>query len=299
MALGEDLLESIPVVGGLFGAGRARSARKRYLEQLRELSKAYDSLQGDRALTNLEMGPTAFEGVSADPEAVQAQREALRYIQNVQAQGGLTPEDRARLLDIQDQQSEFERSQREGILASAAQRGVSGSGQELLAQLAANQSGAMQASRQGLQAAALAQRRALEANQALAGQSSQMRGQSFAEQAQRAQAKDAVSRFNKEMLDRMYQNRLGLTNARVGAQLAPIEAQMTGSMADRKALAGVRGGLTQLGATALSGGFSGLGGGAATVPTMSVAKFVNPGSEQLAQYEDAAEDDLARISRRA
>ena len=66
-----------------------------------------------------------------------------------QGEQGLTAIDRAALADIQNELARQERGQREAILANMAQRGISGSGQELASSLLAGQESAQRASQEG------------------------------------------------------------------------------------------------------------------------------------------------------
>lgn len=106
---------------------------------------------------------SGLSGISTDPRMMEASMKALQQLSDIGSQGGMTAMDRAQLGSIMGQIGASERGAREAILQNAAMRGVGGSGLELAAQLANNQSQAQNASQQGLGVAALAQQRALEA----------------------------------------------------------------------------------------------------------------------------------------
>jgi hypothetical protein len=107
--------------------------------------------------------PSEAAKAMADKQGLSSQRAALRAIEDVYKQGGLTAIDRARLEDIRRQNQMQERASREAILADLERRGLSGSGTELAARLANQQGTADRLSSEGLTVAADAERRALEA----------------------------------------------------------------------------------------------------------------------------------------
>lgn len=198
-------------IGGLFGGGDggASATQRRALaefekidipdpEELKvELQKLVrqGALTPEQAKTYL-VKKTAMTDVKSDPQAMTAARQALSGLQDVYEQGGLTDIDRARIADIQDTESQAERGSREAILQNAAERGVSGSGLELAAQLSNQQAAAGRKSKQDMDVAAEAQRRALEALTMAGTQGTQLQGQLFNQDAQKATAEDTINKFN-------------------------------------------------------------------------------------------------------
>lgn len=202
---------------------------------------------------DIMLGDSAAGQAAADPEAIAAQRQALEQLsgdaatfRDIYDQGGYTDVERAQLERTMSQARQNERSQREAIGQRMAARGMMGGGQELASQLAAQQGQANTAQLQGAEIAAAGQERALRSlAQAgdLTGQSgrlsSQMRGQSFEEDFSRGSAIDKFSesdvqyrrdvdqrradretdarRHNTGARQQMFQNRAGLTDARVSA----------------------------------------------------------------------------------
>lgn len=146
-------------------------------------------------------GPSAEGQVKANPELVKAQMQALSALKNI-TQTGMTSADRARLNQIQQQMATQEQGQRQAIMQNYAQRGLAGSGNELLAQLTNAQNAANQANQSGLNVAANAQQNALSALGQYGGMAGQMNQQQFGQNAQTAQAADLMNRFN-------IQNQLG------------------------------------------------------------------------------------------
>lgn len=134
--------------------------------------------------------------ISTDPSLRNAQIEALNSLQDISASGGLTAMDRAKLGQIQTELGNQERGSREAIMQNAQARGVAGSGLELAQQLMNQQGSAMRGSQQGMDVAAQAQQRALEAIQQAGQLGGNIRQQDWNQQAQQAAAQDAINQFN-------------------------------------------------------------------------------------------------------
>lgn len=125
----------------------------------------------------------------------QKQLQAIGGIEEL-SETGLSAIDRAALTEIQNQIATQERGQRESILQNMAQRGISGSGQELAAQLQGAQVASQQASTQGMQQAAQAQRARMQALSSLSEMAGGIEQTDFQREAQRQEAQDAINRFN-------------------------------------------------------------------------------------------------------
>ena len=196
-----------------------------------------------RAIIDRELGgPSAYEGVTGeklDPQAVAAQREALRRMQQVAA-GGYTPEEEAALRNIQSQTAAQAAAQQATLAQQFQQRGTLGSGAQLAMAQSAGQAAAQRAGMQGLQTAAEAQRRAFQAMQGLGNLGTSVRGQTVAE-AQAAAAAEETRKLNRA---REYQNVAGTEfNARVGSARGSAEAENL----PYKAASGLVSNLTQTG----------------------------------------------------
>lgn len=139
---------------------------------------------------------SSMEDVGTDPALKEAQLGALAELQEIVDGEGLNAQAKARLSQIETEEANQERGQREAILQDARQRGVSGSGIELASLLANQQGSATRQSQRDLDVAALAEQQALEAILNQGDLSSQIRGQEFDEQARIAEAKDAIAQFN-------------------------------------------------------------------------------------------------------
>lgn len=138
----------------------------------------------------------AYDDINVDPQMRAAQMDALMGLQDVYQSGGLTAIDKARLQQIQDEQASFEKGQRGAIMTDRRRRGVGGSGEELAALIAAQQSGADRAGRAGLDVAAEAQRRALEAMMQSGKMGGEIEDRAYGQAAQKAAAANEIAKFN-------------------------------------------------------------------------------------------------------
>lgn len=137
-----------------------------------------------------------LSGITLDPKLKQAQMEALSQLQEIGQNKGLTDMDKAQLAQIQGEEASQARGAREAILQNAQARGMGGSGLEMLSQMKNQQEAATRQSGRDTQVAGLAQQRALQAIQSAGQLGGQIGQQDFSQQAQIAQAKDAINQFN-------------------------------------------------------------------------------------------------------
>lgn len=153
------------------------------------------TLSPEMAQTYLQ-DPSAFEAISTDPALKQAQFDALNQLQDITSSGGLTATDKAKLNQIGSEEAAKAKGAREAILQGMQARGAGGSGAELLAQLQNAQDAATRQSQRDMDVAALAEQRALDALVQQGNMAGSMQQQDFSQQAQKAQAQDAISQFN-------------------------------------------------------------------------------------------------------
>ena len=204
-------------------AGERKSAEEKAeeLRLLREALAEYEGIGLPDASPEL-LGPSAYAGIESDPETREAQMAALDELLNVYRSGGMTLEDKANLAAIQTRTAPAERSAREGIREQMQARGVSGGGSELAMQLAAQQGSANRAAAGGLETAAAAQKRALDAILARGRMAGDIRGQDRGEKERTAGAADSVARYNAatraNARQQGYQNQMSLANAKANAR---------------------------------------------------------------------------------
>lgn len=143
----------------------------------------------------------AFDNIVQSPEFAAAQQSALAQLQQIGAEGGMTPIDRAKLQDVTDQVNTTNRGQEQAILQNARERGIGGSGLEMAARLQGQQSAADRASRQGTDVAAMAQQRALDAIQGAGQLGGQMQEAEFNRGAAKATSQNAIDAANAAMMN--------------------------------------------------------------------------------------------------
>lgn len=206
---------ALPAIGGLVGNAAASGSRdaataaqqaalQQYLgidaPTAQQLMATYQKEGVVGTLTpaqqaTVTQGQSAMQGVTTDPALRQAQMSALSQLQNL-GNTGLTSADRMALQQVTNQTNNQANAMNKSILANAAQRGQAGSGMSLAAQLMASQNSANSGAQQGLNIAAQAQQKALQAMSNAGALGSQLEGQQFGEAAQKAAAADAIARFN-------------------------------------------------------------------------------------------------------
>lgn len=163
---------------------------------------------------------TEMDGLRVPPELIAAQTNALRTLEKTASESGLTAMDRAKLFQAKNEMATASRGAQEAILQNAAQRGVAGSGVEMANRMLAQQAAATRGAASGVEVAAEAQRRALEASARAGDLAGRMRGQSVEEQTAVAQARDAVNRFNTELTNRTNAANVATRNEAQAANLA-------------------------------------------------------------------------------
>lgn len=206
-ALEKDLRKLPEAIGMTDKAGQAARAAllQQSMDELQDISlPELERIQGtewqeDLAYDPLEaqqVGSTAFDDIYVDPRLQSDQYAALDSLSNLAESGGMNAQDEANLARIQNQTAMADKGRRAAIQQQMQQRGMGGSGLELLQQLQSNQAATNRQAQQGLDVAGMGQDRALQAIQMGAGMAGQMGRQQFGQQAQQAQASDALNRFN-------------------------------------------------------------------------------------------------------
>lgn len=168
-----------------------------------------------------------MNNISTDPALRKAQMDALAGLQDI-SNGGLTASDRAALNRIRSEEETAARGAREAILQNAQARGLGGSGLELMAQMQNQQDSATRASQRDMDIAAQAQDRALQALIQAGQMGGNIQAQDFNQQAQVAQANDAIAKFNAQNRQQVNMANTQANNAAQGANL-----QLKQSIADQ------------------------------------------------------------------
>lgn len=220
----------------LSGGPGSGSADAKYQEAIKAISNVYvptleeqkvelERLVEAGVLTPEEMQtflqePSAMAELQADPRFREAQTNALAKLQDIVEQGGLTATDRARIQDIIDAQNVEERGAREAIAQNARERGIGGSDFELVSKMVSQQGSANRAARQGMDVAALAEQRALDALKGSADLGSRLETQQFGQEAEKAKAQDIINQFNTANRQNVQQANVGARNMAQATNLA-------------------------------------------------------------------------------
>jgi hypothetical protein len=231
----------VQILGGV--AGEAFSAQDRETQQrlLQQATDAYGkvNLPKLQQLVGEQVGPSELSKVGGDPELQQAQRGALDEIMRVARSGGMTLEDKANLNRVQNKVARTESAGRNRISEDMAARGISGGGAELAMQLANNQQASQQASENGLETAAAAQHRALDAMMQGGRLAGDIRGQDYNEKARAAEAQDMINRYNADSRSRAAQYNAGLAQQQYENEMRQAQGK-AGGLREQSAAAGQR-----------------------------------------------------------
>ncbi len=141
-------------------------------------------------------GPSAMNGISTNPANNKAQTAQMSALQDLAAHGGRNAASDANLAQIQAEENQNARGQRDAIMQNANARGMGGSGASLLAELTGSQSDIDRQSARDLAVSGQEANTALQAGQGAASIGSNMENQDFGEQASKAAANDRINEFN-------------------------------------------------------------------------------------------------------
>jgi hypothetical protein len=163
--------------------------------------------------TAVNLGPSAMEGIALDPVVRQAQLNALNKLQAIGSEGGMTGEDRARQMQIESEINANLKGNQDAIMQNLAARGMGGGMTEMVNRQLATQAAANRQAQLGMETKAQAERRALEALMQSGGLAGQMQSQDFQRESAKAQAQDAISRFNAQNQQQVLANQVNAKNA--------------------------------------------------------------------------------------
>lgn len=171
----------------------------------------------------IQQQPSEFAKITEGVQERSAQNRALQELQGIGNNGGLRLQDRAALQDAQMSSTNKARGDRLAIDSEMARRGLGGSGFALQNQIAAQQADSDRNARSSLTAAGSAQDRALQSLIQAGQLGGQMRTQGFQEQSAKAQAQDAINKFNTGNLQDVQQRNIGTQNAAQATNLAAAQ----------------------------------------------------------------------------
>lgn len=153
-------------------------------------AQGYDPTNAD-----VSTADSSYGNYNRDVTGRNAQLAALGQLQDLSKEG-MTVADKADLNRIRGAAASSNRGNQEAILQKAQERGTSGSALSILAQLNAAQNSANQENQSGLDVAAQAQKRALEALLQSGQLGGQIQSQDFTEADAKNRALDEIAKFN-------------------------------------------------------------------------------------------------------
>lgn len=165
--------------------------------------------------TAVNLGPSATAGISTDPALRQAQLNALNKLQEI-GLGNQSAEDLARSSQIVSDVNTNLQGQQGAIMQNLAARGMSGGGTEMVQRQMAAQQSANRQAQMALDAKAQAESRALQAIMQSGELGGQMQSQDFQQQQAKAQAADAIARFNAQNQQNVMSNNVNAKNQAQG-----------------------------------------------------------------------------------
>jgi hypothetical protein len=147
------------------------------------------------------LGQSARSQVFADPELIGKQNQALDSLFGIAKDGGASAQERARRAGARADSEDWLRGQRDADMENLSERGMSGSGSELLALGNDRQAAAQRNSKADLETDAWLEQRALDAMQAGGDLAGKMRDTGFSEGIDRAGAEDDRYQLNQQALN--------------------------------------------------------------------------------------------------
>lgn len=215
-------------VGKLFGGGDDQSkGAERALNEIRDLNipgaeNFYIELERMVDLGELDpelaeaifMEQTGLQDIEVDPRLREAQYATLDRLDELANAEGLDAQAMARLREARAMEDQRLQGDLGAIEQQAARQmgGVGMSGMAQANKLLAAQQSANRMADGGFQAAAEAERRALEALQQRAGLSGQMEGRQFAQDEAKARAADMINQFNTQQATRTQEQNVAAMN---------------------------------------------------------------------------------------
>lgn len=258
----------------LYGEEKAKNMTREQLDVLREQLADVQRVQlpDIQNITPDQLGDSAVASMKSDQTLRAKQLQALGTIQNLIDSGGLDLTDQASLEDATSQALNQQKRARAGVAADAAARGQMNSGNRLVMDLDAAQAGSNAARKTGLETAALAQRRRLDAIREASGMAGGLREQDWREGEAAARAKDIRDERNAAAREKAQYYNAGIPQQ----QFTNALGKATGQLPSSNAYAGGLGaGATD--ARASAAGAAGVIGAASTYPTNETTTYTyNP-----------------------
>ena len=243
----------------------ADEEQKRALQM--EAQQIYDNLSPPELerMQAATVGESAMSGIPEDFGNRAGRNLALQQMIDMGSQGGMDPGSMLAVEQARRAAGQQEMQGRGAVRQEMQRRGLGGAGEASM-QLQAQQAGADRASMSDMQAASDARSRALQALATGGGMAAQAEGQDFERASRIAQSKDAfaqfnarqiqeANRYNAELGQQNFQNKLGVADRQHGARQTRAGQYETAAEKKRRLAGGV--GQAGVGAIEKAGGYYG------------------------------------------
>lgn len=284
-----------------FGKQESDKAAEKELEDskqaYRDLAPPELTKEQPEYAKTFDQAPSEYNKIATDPAYKESQQQQIAALRNLAANGGRNAASDANLAQIQQSENANARGQRDAILQNAQARGMGGSGASLLAQLSASQNATNNQSMQDLNVRGQDQNNALQAGMGAANLSSNMQNNDWNQQASKAQANDAINRynsgqqtansqfnagvgnqaqqFNSGLEQTGYQNQVQKTAGLSGTSLAGVNYNQAQSNLGAQQAGNVLGGVTKVGAAAAQAAAAAHGGRVGGAPVVKGDSSLN------------------------
>jgi len=224
-------------------------------DDVRDLQNLY----GDIDLPDFEFdgynmqGDTAFGGITEDTNSLAAQQQALEKMTQVMNQG-FSDEDLANQYFLKNQINQNDQARQQALAQKFAQQGTLGQGSQQAQAMMNQQSSAQNQALTGMELAGQGARNRQNAMGQVFGMGSGMRDQDYGRQADKAAARDSISRFNTTNQNRGMDTRNQLAQNTFDSRLNRASGQAGGYQASIQDKAGKRNALMNAGSSALRTG---------------------------------------------
>jgi hypothetical protein len=223
------------VLGGLAGflgdeGGDQEKMYQDYLNQLQAIT--LPSL--DELISAGNISGTAYDQISEDPATRRATMDALQALKAEGEAGGASVQSRAAMDQLTNTARQDARMRNAAVMDEMQRRGMAGGGSELAARMMANQGAAQREHLGGVQAAADDRSRALAAMVQAGNLGTQVRGQDWSQEAQKASARDALNQWNAANATNAYGNRTNWQLAKSQAQAPAYAGMAQGAQQNRQ-----------------------------------------------------------------
>lgn len=208
-------------------------ASKLSQQQLELLGKQLAQLQGIELpdlpeIAPEQLGESAVAGLQSDEGLRSNQLQAIAELQNIVDAGGLDLSDKVSLEQALDVARNQQRRARAGVTGDLAGRGQLDAGARMVMGLDAAQAGANELRRTGMETAAMAQRRRLDAIRAAADASGGLREQDWREKESPARAKDLRDELNAAARQKATLYNAGIPQQQFNNAVTKVTGQQTG-----------------------------------------------------------------------